>query len=160
MPERFTDEVGRSANSSAAALPCGYVQRAWRVVPVLLCVSALASGCALRGQPPPGDASAAAHAYVLEHRAALEREIQLGSGEHLYQLSRIADCRNLPQLNRALHRRHAEIFPVPAPSDEQVADQVVDLLRKDRVLVCRDLELDRQRPFAAGTRHVESPERR
>jgi hypothetical protein len=34
------------------------------------------------------------------------------------------------------------------------------MMREDRALVCRDLELDRQRPFAAGTRHVDSPERR
>jgi hypothetical protein len=125
----------------------------------LLCGCGLACGCAARGVPS-GDASEEARAYVIEHRAALEREIQSGSGEHLYELSQIANCRNLPEFNRALHRRQAEIFPVPPPSDEQVADRLVQTMREDRALVCRDLELDRQRPFAAGTRHVDSPERR
>lgn len=78
----------------------------------------------------------------------------------MYELSTIANCRNLPEFNRALHRRHAEIFPVPPPSNEQVADTMVVMMRTDRALVCRDLELDRKRPFAAGTRHVESPQRR
>jgi hypothetical protein len=144
MISRLTDEVGQSAKSTVAALLCGFV---------LVC------GCAARGVPP-GDATVASRDYIIEHRAALEHEIQLGSGEHLYELSRLADCRSLPELNRALHRRHAEIFPVPPPSNEQVADRVVLLLREDRALVCRDLELDRKRPFAAGTRHVDSPERR
>ncbi len=119
----------------------------------------MALGCAARGVPP-GDATAASREYIIEHRAALEQEIQLGSGDHLYELSRIADCRNLPEFNRALRRSHAEIFPVPPPSDEQVADNLVGLMRRERAMVCRDLELDRKRPFAAGTRHVESPERR
>jgi hypothetical protein len=128
-------------------------------VAALLYGSILACGCAARGVPP-GDASVVTRDYIIEHRAALEHEIQLGSGDHLYELSRLADCRNLPELNRALHRRHAEIFPVPPPSSEQVADHLVLMMREDRALVCRDLELDRQRPFAAGTRHVDSPERR
>lgn len=119
----------------------------------------MACGCAARGVPP-GDATASARDYIIQHRADLEREIQLGSGEHMYQLSIIANCRNLPQFNRTLHRRHAEIFPVPPPSNEQVADEVLGLMRTDRALVCRDLELDRKRPFAAGTRHVDSIERR
>jgi hypothetical protein len=110
MFSRFTDEAGRSSKSSASgnagALLCGYL---------LVC------GCAARGVPP-GDATAASREYILQHRAALEQEIQRGSGDHLYELSTIANCRNLPEFNRALHRRHAEIFPVPAPSDEQVAD--------------------------------------
>src|SRR5262245_30506304 len=104
MFSRFTDQVGRSAKGRAVALFCSCV---------------LACACATRGVPA-GDATAASRAYVLEHRGELEREIQAGSGEHLYELSRIADCRNLPEFNRALHRRHAEIFPVPPPSDEQV----------------------------------------
>src|SRR5688572_33212278 len=158
MFSRLTDEVGRSARSCATASASGHFV-AFRVV-ALLCGYVLACGCAARGVPPPGDATAAAREYILQHRAALEQEIQAGSGEHLYELSRVADCRNLPEFNRALHRRHAEIFPVPAPSDEQVADSVLGLMRGERALVCRDLELDRQRPFAAGTRHVESPERR
>ncbi|MEY2935858.1 MAG: hypothetical protein RL033_6607 [Pseudomonadota bacterium] len=126
---------------------------------ILVCGCAALAACAARGVPP-GDAGVVTRDYIVEHRAALEHEIQLGSGDHLYELSRLADCRNLPELNRALHRRHAEIFPVPPPSNEQVAEHLVLMLRQDRALVCRDLETDRQRPFAAGTRHVESPERR
>lgn len=152
MSSRLTDEVGQSARGRGQGLSRG-------IAAALLCGYVLASGCAARGVPP-GDATASAREYIVQHREALEQEIQAGSGEHLYQLSIIANCRNLPQFNRTLHRRHAEIFPVPPPSNEQVADDVLAVMRSDRALVCRDLELDRKRPFAAGTRHVESVERR
>jgi hypothetical protein len=106
---------------------------------------------------PAGDATVATREYVVEHRAELEREIARGSGEALHQLSILADCQDLPELGRTLRKKQAEIFPVPPPSDSQVADHIVVLLREETTLVCRDLELGRQRPFAAGRRHVFGP---
>jgi hypothetical protein len=118
----------------------------------------LACACAFRGQPPAGDATAAARRYVLEHRPELEREIKLGSGEALYQLSIIADCRDLPGLGRTLNRKQAEIFPTPAATDPEVADRILVLLRERTELVCRDLELGPTRPFTAGRHQVYSLE--
>jgi len=106
---------------------------------------------------PAGDATAATRQYVLEHRAELEREIARGSGEALHQLSIIADCQDLPELGRTLRKKQAEIFPVPPPSDPQVADHIVVLLREETTLVCRDLETGPERPFAAGRRQVFVP---
>jgi hypothetical protein len=121
------------------------------VLPLGLC--ALAFGCAVRAVPA-GDATVATRQYVIEHRAQLEREIEIGSGEALYQLSKLADCQDLPQLGRTLHRKHTEIFPVPPPSDPIVADRIVVLLRERSELVCLDLERGPTRPFSAGRRHV------
>jgi hypothetical protein len=124
------------------------VHRIW-----LATVCGLACGCAARGLPP-GDATAATKQYVIEHRAALEREIQVGSGEALYELSKVADCRDLSALNRALRKKRAEIFTVPPPSDPDVADRIVVLLRENPELVCLELETGPNRPFASGRHHV------
>lgn len=120
---------------------------------LLLGLCALAFGCAVRAVPA-GDATVAARQYVIEHRAQLEREIEIGSGEGLYELSKIADCRDLPQLGRTLHKKQAEIFPVPPPSDPIVADRIVELLKERSELVCLDFELGPTRLFKAGRRHV------
>lgn len=130
-----------------------------RVHPLLLGLLGLACACGASAvrEARSGDATAAATRYVIEHRPELEREIRIGSGEALYELSILADCQDLPELGRSLKRKQAEIFPVPAPSDPQVADRIVDVMRRESVLRCRDLESGPNRPFAAGRRAVVGP---
>ena len=123
----------------------------------MLGLLSLACACATTRAMPAGDATEATRQYVVEHRAELEREIARGSGEALHQLSIIADCQDLPELGRRLRKKQAEIFPVPPPSDPQVADQIVVLLREETTLLCRDLELGPGRPFTAGRRRVFGP---
>ena len=106
---------------------------------------------------PAGDATPAATRYVIEHRAELEREIHIGSGEALHELSILADCQDLPELGRSLRRKRAEIFPVPPPSDPEVAERIVAVMRSESTLRCRDLESGPNRPFAPGRRHVFGP---
>jgi hypothetical protein len=124
----------------------------------LLCLACACGVPAVRGgvsgSAPAGDATVAARQYVVEHRAQLEREIERGSGEALSELSIIADCLDLPELGRTLKRKHAEIFPVPPPSDPEVADRIIVLLRARSELVCRDLERGPTRPFSAGRHRV------
>ena len=115
---------------------------------------ACACGAGAVRDTPSGDATAAARKYVIEHRPELEREIHIGSGEALYELSILANCQDLPELGRSLRRKQAEIFPVPAPSDPDVADRIVDVMRRESVLRCRDLETGPNRPFAAGRHRV------
>jgi len=119
----------------------------------MLGLLSLACACATRAMPA-GDATVATRQYVIEHRVELEHEIERGSGEALYQLSIIADCQDLAELGRTLRRKHAGIFPVPPPSDPEVADHIVVLLRNETALRCRDLELGPARPFSAGRRRV------
>jgi len=114
----------------------------------------LAGACAARAVPPSGDGAASARSYVVEHRAQLQREIEIGSGASLRDLARLVDCREIAELGRRLHKKRASIFPVPAPSDDQVADRVLAILTDEPQLVCRDLERGPNRPFNAGRRHV------
>ena len=114
----------------------------------------MAGACAARAVPASGDGAASAQQYVVEHRAQLEAEIEIGSGASLRDLARLVDCRDIAELGRALHRKRSRIFPVPSPSDDKVAEQVVAILTDDTQLVCPDLELGPNRPFNAGRRHV------
>jgi DUF3015 family protein len=129
------------------------------VQPFMLGLLGLACACGAGAvsEAPSGDATAAATRYVIENRPELEREIGIGSGEALYELSILADCQNLPELGRSLKRKQAEIFPVPPPSDPAVAERIVDVMRRESVLRCRDLERGRNRPFAAGRHSVVGP---
>jgi hypothetical protein len=126
--------------------------RGHRFFVVGLC--SLAGACGARAVPASGDAAAGARRYVVEHRVQLEQEIEIGSGAALRDLARLADCREIAELGRTLHRKRATIFPVPSPSDDKVADQVLAILTDEPQLVCRDLELGPNRPFNAGRRHV------
>src|SRR3954464_4723731 len=113
-----------------------------------LCAAAFAAiGCGARGlapasdaaqSVPAGDGAQSARDFVISHRAELEREIATGSGQQLYELSIIIHCQNLPELDLVLHKHHAEIFPSPPPSDAEVAERIVKLLRERKEPVCRD----------------------
>src|SRR3954463_15949519 len=109
-----------------------------------------ASGCGARVLPPAGDGAASAQDFVTSHRPELEKEIAVGSGQQLYDLSKIVHCQNLPELERTLHERHGEIFPSPSASDADVAERVLRLMSERKELRCRDLELGPERPFSAG----------
>jgi hypothetical protein len=119
---------------------------------VALC--GMGCACGARAVPPAGDGAARARQYVIEHRAQLQREVEIGSGAALYELAKVADCQAIAELGRRLHRKRTQIFPVPAPSDGALADQVVTLLADETELVCRDLELGPNRPFSAGRHQV------
>ena len=125
---------------------------------ISLCI--LAGACGGRALPPSGDGAVSTRQYVIEHRAELEAEIAIGSGSALRDLANVAHCQDIPELGRTLHRKRAQIFPVPPPSDSAVAEQVLTILADETELVCRDLELGPNRPFNAGRRHVFSSNER
>lgn len=125
--------------------------RWFSTLPLLGC--ALALGCAARGTPA-GYAGDDARDFVREHRAAIEAEIAVGSGQTLYDLSIIGGCQDVQALGRQLNKRRDAIFS-PAPvSDEEVAERVVRALAELPELRCLNLELGPRREFAAGTRHI------
>jgi hypothetical protein len=111
---------------------------------------------------PAGYAGDDVRAFVSRHRSTLQSEIARGSGPRLHDLAIIANCQDVPALGRVLHRRRSTLF-MPAetaatsaalPSDAEVADRVVKLLAGSPELRCLGLELNRQRDFSAGRRHI------
>lgn len=119
----------------------------------VLLAAALAVACGSR-PAPAGYGAADARDYVREHRAELEEETNVGSGDAINQLSIVAGCQNLAEMNRTLRRQRAEIFGPPAATDDEVAERMVDLLAARPELRCLDLELSRQSMSSAGTRHI------
>jgi hypothetical protein len=126
---------------------------------------------------PAGYAGDDARAFVQKHRSELQAEIAAGSGPRLYDLAILANCQDVPQLGRRLHRRQEELFyqgageprdgrPASAApgedrgpsgmavSDSEAAERVVRFMQNRRELRCLGLDLSRQREFAAGRRHI------
>jgi hypothetical protein len=121
-------------------------------------VAVLGVGCGGALQAPPaGSGEPSAHDFVIQHRPELEKEISVGSGPQIYELSKLVHCQDIAELGRVLHRKSGEIFPSPPLSDAEVADRVVAIMTERRELRCRDLETGPTRPFAAG-RHYVGPE--
>jgi hypothetical protein len=119
---------------------------------------------------PPGYAADDARAFVREHRAELEKEIATGSGPRIYDLAILANCQDVPQLGRRLHRSQGNFFgpsgtlaeggatvgspaagPVP---DADVADRIVRFMEERRELRCINLDRTRSSQWVAGRRQI------
>lgn len=116
---------------------------------VLLCL-----GCGASRPEPARYAGDDARAFVRKHRAELQTEIAAGSGPRLYDLAIIANCQDVPQLGRRLHRRQDDIFAPAGTADAEVADRVVRFMVANRELRCLSLELSRTGDLAGGRRHI------
>jgi hypothetical protein len=147
--------------------------RRWRLPGV-----AIAALCWLACGPrpmPAGYAGDDARAFVQKHRSELQAEIATGSGPRLYDLAILANCQDVPQLGLRLHRRQEELFyqgpgdasegrsasaapgegrGVTPVSDGEAAERVVRFMQDRRELRCLNLDLTRQRQFAAGRREI------
>jgi hypothetical protein len=110
-------------------------------------------GCGERAAPPARFAGDDARAFVREHRAELEAEINTGSGPRIYDLAILANCQDVPALGRRLHKQRDNFFapaggaageaPAAAPSaaaasnaaappsDEVVAERVVRFMSEN-----------------------------
>jgi hypothetical protein len=114
----------------------------------------VAVGCGASSPNPAGYAGDDARDFVKKHRAALEKEIGVGSGSTIYNLAILANCQDVPLMARRLHKRQAEFFEPAGTQDEVVAERVVRFLEENPDLRCLDLELGNRRLMAAGTRHI------
>ncbi len=143
--------------------------------------------CVACGPSRPGPARYAGHdarEFVQKHRAELQAEIAVGSGPRVYDLAIIANCQDVGQLGRGLHRRQDQIF-APAGSsssdtpsgsrsvggnstgadpsaglpgaglpDSEFADRVVRFMQNSRDLRCLSLDLSRTGDLAGGRRYI------
>jgi hypothetical protein len=113
-----------------------------------------AVGCGGSSPHPAGYAGDDARDFVKKHRAALEKEIGVGSGSTIYDLAILANCQDIPLMGRRLHKRQAEFFEPAGTGDEVVAERLVRFLEENPDLRCLDLELGDRRQMAAGRRHI------
>jgi hypothetical protein len=112
-----------------------------------------AAGCG--GHPPPaGYAGDDARDFIRQHRAELEAEIDTGSGPRLYDLAILADCQDIAQLGRRLHKRRADVLGSESSTDDEVADRMVRFLTDNRDLRCTSLDLSQQSELHAGRREI------
>lgn len=122
-------------------------------------LAALALGACGPRAMPAGYAGDDARDFVRTHRTTLQQEIAIGSGPRLHDLAIVANCQDVPELGRVLHRHQADMFgsagaPATPPDDAAVAERVVRLLSNSPELRCLGLELGPRRSFAAGRRHI------
>jgi hypothetical protein len=113
----------------------------------------MAAGCGSRPLPA-GYAGDGVKDFVVQHRAELEAEIDTGSGPRLYDLAIVADCQDIAQLGRRLHKRREQVLGAASSSDAEVAERVVRFMSSNRDLRCLGLDLSRSREMAAGRRQI------
>jgi hypothetical protein len=114
----------------------------------------MAAGCGGSRPVPAGYAGDDVRDFVVKHRAELEAEIDTGSGPRLYDLAIVADCQDIAQLGRRLHKRRDEVLGGASSSDAEVADRVVRFMTDNRDLRCVRLDLSRQGELHAGRHHI------
>lgn len=124
-----------------------------------LIAAAALLGCGARQDTPPvGYAGPDTEAFIVEHRAELEREIAVGSGSTIYDLSIVAGCQDIGELGRELRQRKDLIFGAeggaPAVDDHTVAQRIIDVMVNNPEIRCIDLEVSQGRVFTAGRRNV------
>jgi hypothetical protein len=115
----------------------------------LLCL-----GCGASRPEPARYAGDDVRAFVEKHRDELQAEIAAGSGQQLYNLAIIANCQDVPQLGRRLHRRQDDIFAPAGTSDAEVAERMVRFMTERRELRCLSLDVSRSGDLAGGRRHI------
>ncbi len=107
------------------------------------CIVSLACG------PLPTAKSASrrsAEDYIVKHPFALEREIAVGSGDHLRALARLGGCKDTALVGQTLKGERSEIFP--APDADTAADRILSVLARRTELDCAELTPSRGSPGA------------
>jgi hypothetical protein len=116
-------------------------------------IALAAAGCG--GRPPPaGYAGDDARDFIRKNRTELEAEIDTGSGPRLYDLAILADCQDISQLGRRLHKRRADVLGPASSTDDEVADRMVRFLTDNRDLRCASLDLSQESTLHAGRREI------
>ena len=86
-----------------------------------------------------GGGSESAKAFVEANRTALAKDIARGRGETISSLSELAGCGNSAAVGQSLQRNFKRIFPNAKVKSGQVSDNVVQVLKGDKTLVCGNL---------------------
>jgi hypothetical protein len=83
--------------------------------------------------------SASAKAFVQTNRLALVKDVARGGGETIEGLAELAGCSDAAAVGSALQKNFDAIFPSSDASNEQVSESVIETLRADASLACKQL---------------------
>jgi Protein of unknown function (DUF3015) len=80
-----------------------------------------------------------ARAFIEGNREILAKEAARGGGETITTLSAIAGCKDAKAVGATLQKRFARVFPSGNASAVQVSQNVIDELRADSSLACKNV---------------------
>ena len=92
------------------------------------------SNCVDSASPSKG-----AQIFIEGNREALAKDAARGSGETITTLTAIAGCKDAKAVGAALQKRFAVLFPGQQTPVEQVSANVLNELRADSTLACKNV---------------------
>ena len=92
------------------------------------------SNCVDSASPARG-----AQIFIEGNREALAKDAARGSGETITTLSAIAGCKDAKAVGAALQKRFSVLFPGQQTPVEQVSANVLNELRADSTLACKNV---------------------
>jgi len=92
------------------------------------------SNCVDSASPAKG-----AKIFIEGNREALAKDAARGSGETIITLTALAGCKDAKAVGAALQKRFAVLFPGQQSPVEQVSANVLNELRADSTLACKNV---------------------
>ncbi|MBX5480478.1 MAG: DUF3015 family protein [Myxococcaceae bacterium] len=80
-----------------------------------------------------------AQLYIEGNRELVARDIARGQGDTIIGLSAIAGCPDSKKVGAALQSQYEKIFPTGNESDEKVSSAIIDALKAQPELACKQL---------------------
>ncbi len=77
--------------------------------------------------------------YIEGNREVLAKDIARGQGDTIVGLSAIAGCQDTAQVGTLLQSKYEVIFPAAQASSDHVTDAIIDALRAEPSLACKQL---------------------
>jgi hypothetical protein len=86
-----------------------------------------------------GSSTRGARNFIEGNREALAKDAARGSGETITTLSAMAGCQDAKAVGAKLQKRFVQLFPGEKTPVEQVSLNVIEELRADNSLACRNI---------------------
>jgi hypothetical protein len=84
-------------------------------------------------------ATAATRNFIEGNREVLAKDAARGSGETIIALSAMAGCKDSKAVGKKLQQNFAQLFPGQKTPVEEVSRKVIEELRADTTLACRNI---------------------
>jgi hypothetical protein len=84
-------------------------------------------------------ATAATRSFIEGNREVLAKDAARGSGETIIALSAMAGCKDSKAVGKKLQQNFSQLFPGQKTPVEEVSRKVIEELRADTTLACRNI---------------------